>query len=235
MTVATQNYFTHRPSDVNYDGYWGTVVDPDGVTRTRTEEREQYLDDIKDELAFLKGLPVGRLLDIGCGLGWLLGELPEWDRFGIEPTRASTPFRIGRDYVMALHDPLKAEFFDVVVMYHVIEHMKHPLKELTKAWELLRPGGILLLATPDFDSPCARRFGTNYRLLHDQTHISLFTNESMRRLLTDYQFIIDRVEFPYFETRHFTEENLLRMIDTTKMSPPFVGNFMTFYCHKPDA
>ncbi|MCH7577804.1 MAG: MMPL family transporter [Chloroflexi bacterium] len=48
-------------------------------------------------------------------------------------------------------------------------------------------------------------------------------------------FIIDRVEYPFFETRHFTEENLLRMMDTSKMSPPFVGNFMTFYCHKTDA
>ena len=49
-----QNYFTHRepakPVDFE-EGYWGTIVDPDGKLRDRLQEREQYLDDIKQELA----------------------------------------------------------------------------------------------------------------------------------------------------------------------------------------
>jgi hypothetical protein len=98
---------------------------------------------------------------------------------------------------------------------------------------IIKRGGILLLATPDFDSGCARRFGENYRMLHDQSHISLFTNDSMHRFLRDHGFVIDRVEYPFFETRYFTPENLMRLFDTSKMSPPFYGNWMTFYCHKP--
>jgi D-sedoheptulose 7-phosphate isomerase len=90
------------------------------------------------------------------------------------------------------------------------------------------------LGTPDFDSGCARRFGKNYRLLHDPSHISLFSNDSIQRFLRDHGFIIDRVEYPFFETRYFTQENLMRLFDTTQISPPFYGNFITFYCHKPD-
>ena len=59
------------------------------------------------------------------------------------------------------------------------------------------------------------------------------SNDSMHRFLRDHGFVIDRVEYPFFETRHFTLENLARLFDTSKISPPFYGNFMTFYCHKP--
>jgi hypothetical protein len=55
----------------------------------------------------------------------------------------------------------------------------------------------------------------------------------MHRFLRDHGFIIDRVEYPYFETRYFTQENLMRLFDTDRISPPFYGNFMTFYCRKP--
>ena len=88
------------------------------------------------------------------------------------------------------------------------------------------------MATPDFDSGCARQFGPNYRLLHDPTHISLFSNDSMHRFLRDHGFKIFRADYPFFETRYFTKENLIRLFDTGEVSPPFYGNFMTFYCQK---
>ena len=234
----TATYYTSRPSTAGYEGYWDTVVDPDGVTRDRMQERDQYLDDIKAELKFLKSLPVGRILDVGCGPGWLWAEMEGWDRYGVETDKLAAE-HAGRhclSYNCEVDDTdFGNDYFDVIVMHHVIEHMEDPVSDLAKVHDLLKPGGILLLGTPDFDSPCARLFGENYRLLHDQTHVSLFTKESMTRLLQDSGFVIDRVDLPFFETRHFTEENLLRMLDTSMVSPPFVGNFMTFYCHKATA
>jgi hypothetical protein len=50
--------------------------------------------------------------------------------------------------------------------------------------------------------------------------------------LRDHGFIIDRVDYPYFETPYFTPDNLNRLFDRTHVSPPFYGNFMTFYCRK---
>jgi hypothetical protein len=91
----------------------------------------------------------------------------------------------------------------------------------------------LIVGTPNFDSACARRFGERYRLLHDQTHISLFSRESLDRFLWDHGFFVERVEFPYFETRYFTTENFERLKDKDGVSPPFYGNIMTFYCRKP--
>jgi SAM-dependent methyltransferase len=233
-------YFRRRePSKVpDYEeAYWGTIVDPDGKVRDRLAEREQHLDDIRQELAFLNSLPPGRIVDVGCGLGFLLSGLkPGWDRHGVEVSRyaAEHAQQYGRIFVGSLeqaHYP--AAHFDVVVLHHVIEHLEDPIACILEIHRVLVSGGVLLLGTPDFDSGCARRFGENYRLLHDPTHISLFTNDSMHRFLRDHGFVIERVEYPFFETRHFTAENLMRLFDTSKISPPFYGNFMTFYCRKP--
>ena len=91
---------------------------------------------------------------------------------------------------------------------------------------------VIFLGTPDFDSGCARLFGAKYRLLHDPTHISLFSNESMFRFLRDNDYKISKVHYPYFETRFFNSDNLLRLLDRNNISPPFYGNFMTFFCEK---
>jgi len=235
-----QNYYKRRKPQkkINFeDDYWGTIVDPDGKKRNRLEERERHLEDIKQELDFLSGLNPGRIIDIGCGPGFLLSGLKtEWEKHGVEVSRFAANFakKWGEIFIGDLAEAnYQAEFFDVVVMHHVIEHLKRPEDAILEVKRVLKRKGILLLGTPDFDSGCARHFGKNYRLLHDASHVSLFTNDSMHRFLRDFGFTVDRVEYPFFETRHFTKENLLRLFDTSKISPPFYGNFMTFYCHKP--
>jgi SAM-dependent methyltransferase len=233
-------YFIRRPPQkpIDYEeAYWGRVTDPDGKERTRADERGQYLDDLRQELEFLNGLAPGRVCDVGCGLGFLLSALREgWRKYGVEVSTYAA--RQAQEWANVHVGPLQEAgypdgYFDLVVMYHVIEHMADPLSAIREVCRILRPGGVLLFATPDFDSGCARRFKQNYRLLHDPTHISLFTNDSAHRFLRDHGFVIDRVEYPFFETRHFTPENLMRLFDTSVISPPFYGNFMSFYCHKP--
>jgi len=215
------------------DTYWTKSVDPDGKERDRFAERDQYVANIEPELAFIAGLTPGRVLDIGCGPGWLLSAVdPAWEKHGVEVSAAAGEYasRYGEIFVGPFEDAeLAPDSFDLIVMYHVIEHLADPVDALQRARGLLRAGGRLLLGTPDFDSGCARRFGNRYRMLHDPTHISLFSNDSMHRCLRDIGFHIDRVDYPYFETQWFNRENLLRMLDAEGISPPFYGNFMTFY------
>jgi len=222
------------PSETEDDTYWTKAVDPDGRVRDRFAERDQYVNDIRPELAFISGLAPGRVLDIGCGPGWLLSAIDEkWEKHGVELSAAAAEH--ASQYADIFVGPFENanfsdESFDLIVMYHVIEHIEVPVEALERACRLLRPGGRLLLGTPDFDSGCARQFGNRYRLLHDPTHISLFSNDSMHRCLRDSGFHIDGVDYPYFETQWFNEENLLRMLGNEGVSPPFYGNFMTFYC-----
>ncbi len=247
MTKSFRNmpfdaYFLRREplQDSDYeDTYWGTVVDPDGNVRDRSQERERFLTNVRDELKAIRSLPPGRILDVGCGNGFLLSGIPAaWERHGVEVSTLAAKHagQWGKISVGTLEEAAyPSQHFDVVVLHHVIEHVKDPARLIKEIRRILRSEGKLILGTPDFDSGCARRFGEKYRLLHDQTHITLFSAESMHRFLRDHGFIIERVDYPYFNTPYFTSENLERLFDTDRISPPFYGNFMTFYCRPTTA
>jgi 2-polyprenyl-3-methyl-5-hydroxy-6-metoxy-1,4-benzoquinol methylase len=243
MYQLTTKYFMRRePRSKDFEeAYWGEVTDPDGKKRNllTEEERQKHLGNIKEELAFLNKLIPGRMLDIGCGPGYLLSALndPKWEKHGLDVSAFACEYgkQWATMHVGTIEDTTFPDnHFDVIVMHHVIEHIPDPERTIEAVFKVLRPGGTLLICTPDFDSGCARRFGENYRLLHDPTHITLFCNESMHRFLRDHGFVIDRTQYPFFDTPYFTEENLMRLFDTSKVSPPFYGNFMSFYCHKPE-
>lgn len=225
-----------QPPD--YEGaYWHVVKDPDGRERNRLEERDLHLSDLAEELAFVRTLTPGRVLDVGCGLGFFLSGLdPAWERHGVELSAfaATHASQVAQVHVGTLDSAgYPDQHFDLVIAHHVIEHVDDPGALLLEMRRVLRPSGALILGTPDFDGGCARRFGETYRLLHDDSHVSLFSADGMFRFLRDNGFVVQRVSFPFFETRHFTPENLQRLFDPSQMSPPFHGNFMTFYCQRP--
>ncbi len=216
--------------------YWlGT--DPDGSKRNLLEERERRLADIVEELQHVNSLPPGRVLDVGCGLGFFLSAVDsQWEKHGVELSHFAAAH--AQQFAKVHNGDLQSaaypdDYFDVIMLYHVIEHMNDPVMEIEEIFRVLKPGGTLVIGAPNFDSACARRFGERYRMLHDPTHITLFSRESLDRFLWDHGFFVDRVEFPYFETPHFTTENFERLKDINNVSPPFYGNIMTFYCRKP--
>lgn len=233
-------YYTAKDKRVekdNYDlRYWKKVIDPDGKCRDKTEERMKRIKSCKEELDYINNLPPGKVLDVGCGLGFLLsGIYDKWDKHGVEISEYGA--EQAKQYGKVLCGVLRAakyesNSFDVVLCYHVIEHMKNPIDELIEIRRILKPRGKLVIGTPDFACELAKRFGSEFRLLKDKTHISLFSSFSLFRLLKDLFFEVENASFPFFNTEYFTKENLIRLFDTAKVSPPFIGNFVTMYAYK---
>lgn len=230
-----QDYYVRRDPQPSMGSYWGRSIDPDGQVRDRLSdaERQRYIDDMYEELAFLRSLTLGAICDVGCGPGWLLRELDdEWWKCGVETdATAQRELQLAGIACATATRELPDCAYDVVVAHHVIEHMSDPIAEISQIRSILRPGGWLILGTPDFGSPCAKRFGDKYRMLHDGTHVSLFTLESMHRFLRDHMFVIRDVRFP-FPVRYATAANFVRWNDITRVSPPWPGNWMTFYCQR---
>ena len=227
-------YYKRREpkNPINYEDYWDGKRDPDGNIRDRTTERSKFMANFNEEIDYVSNLKGSRICDIGCGLGFFLSALGKrWQKCGVEVSKIAQKHakKYGDIQTTMLYPK---DFFDVVTMFHVIEHLQSPEDAIKKVKHMLKPGGHFVIATPDFDSAMARRFGDNYRMLHDDTHISLFTNESMHRFLRDNGFEILKVDYPFFNTEYFTEENLLRQFDTSKISPPAYGSFMTFYTRR---
>ena len=211
----------------------GEIKDPDGKSRNLLEEIDQQIEDVRYVWEYINTLNPGVILDVGCGLGSLLSAVSNnWEKYGIEVSRTAAKYasKHGDIHLGTLIDsPYENNQFDCITMYHVIEHVKDPVYNIKKIKSLLKHNGTFIIGTPDFDSGCARRFGKNYRLL-DPGHIRLFSNDSMHRFLRDFDFKICKVEYNYFDTRLFNEENLMRLFDTSKISPPFYGNYMSFFC-----
>lgn len=225
------------PEKVDYEEvYWGTVVDPDGNVRNRLEEREKFLANVQTELAFINSLPPSKILDVGCGLGFLLSGIKDkHQKFGLEISKYAADFaqQFANISNCMLEDTCFADnSFDVIVAHHVIEHVDIPEDFLKKIKAILKPEGVLIVATPDFECVCAKLFKENYRMLHDKTHVSLFSFKSLKQMLLDFDFEIKNVDFPYFETEYFANANILKMLhyESNEISPACWGNFMTFYC-----
>jgi SAM-dependent methyltransferase len=234
---SDMKYYVSIPAEGNNDfeeNYHQTTIDPDGKSRNLLEEREHHLAGVNEIVSFLENSKPGKILDIGCGLGWILSTLgDEWDKHGVEISKfASNHAKQFATIHNGSLDNYECSGFDIIVMNHVIEHLKDPILTLTKIHNILNNSGIFICGTPDFDSAAARRYGSDFRLLHDPTHISLFSCDSMHRCLRDHCFNIFNVEYPYFDTPWFNKEDLLRILNPNGISPPFYGSSMTFFCKK---
>lgn len=171
--------------------------DPDFTRRVQETSPDRYekeafqVRDYEDTRAYMrKAYPQrGRLLEIGCSMGFLLAKFREdgWDVRGIEPNRGYCDFI--RDYhgIEASSTILEDaetpdDFYDVVVMLHVIEHVPDPLGTLREIYRVLKPGGTLVLETPRYDSLMFRLLRHRERSVSCDGHIYFFTTTTLREI-----------------------------------------------------
>ena len=147
------------------------------------------------EIRHLPARPGGRLLDVGCGNGHFLAQIAAlgWRAEGVDPDPAGVAaaraagLRV-RQGTLADFDDEHAGAFDVVTLSHVIEHLHEPRTELTRIRRLLRPGGLLWIATPNLEGLGHRRYGPAWVHLDPPRHLVLFTRDSLEELLRQTGF-----------------------------------------------
>lgn len=151
-------------------------------------------------------LPKGRVLDIGCGRGITLSQLKDdgWEASGVEISDvAATHARCLLGDTVFVGDVLAAPWpdgsFDVVNIWHVLEHLPDPTEVLAKSRRLLREGGLLVVAVPNFESFQARIAGPHWFHLDVPRHYWHFGEKTLRDLLEKEGFAIR-------ETSHFSFE-----------------------------
>ena len=237
--------FKFPPTAATYEGdCWTKTTDPDGIQRDLTKEQNFKLKNwYGDIVKFILEIQPGKVLDYGCGLGYLLSALPKsWKKYGFDVSKFGQLFIkknfpeiiIIDDLQLDVSKPPKHHYenYDVVVSYHVIEHVLDPHLFLKHLSMLVKPDGLLIIGTPNIGCISAKIFKGNFRMLSDDSHLSFFSDKTLQKLLEKNNFTIIKKEFPYFKTDYFNLKNILRMINPTKISPPFYGNIMTFYAKK---
>lgn len=133
--------------------------------------------------------PRGRLLDVGCGTGDLAGVFARrgWQVAGIEPSEQAGKHarENGVDAVTGTiaDAPWPAAHFDAIVFNHSLEHIDDPAEALAAATRLLRPGGLLVVAVPNFGSWHRRLFGSAWFQLDLPRHLQHFDRDSLDALV----------------------------------------------------
>jgi SAM-dependent methyltransferase len=139
----------------------------------------------------------GKLLDIGCGYGFFLSEKKSrgWQVQGIEISPAGRQYAQDKWGVQvhsqALEDlEFPENFFDVVTLFYVLEHVFDPRALLDKVNRILKPQGLVFLRWPH-TTPIARLLGPLSKrldLYHTPYHLYDFTPKTMKMLLTQSGF-----------------------------------------------
>ena len=162
---------------------------------------------IADHVRFARrALGAGRrILDVGCGSGLFLRALRDrlqakgTDIAGIDASPRAAALAWHRlEVPTAVADLVRAPFaassFDLICMFHVLEHLPDPVAYLNAARGLLAPGGKLVVQTPNLDCWQYRIFGDRWSGLDIPRHLYDFRLRDLRRMLEGCGFRVVRVK-----------------------------------------
>jgi 2-polyprenyl-3-methyl-5-hydroxy-6-metoxy-1,4-benzoquinol methylase len=142
----------------------------------------------------------GRLLDFGCGGGSYMKRMSDqgWTVTGLDAAVGAVrqvQEELGLKALVGSlpHPELGPGSFDVITMWHSLEHVHRPLAILREAWRLLVPGGKLVIACPNIDSWAYRAFGPSWFALDLPRHLIHFTPQTVHGMLTAGGFEVEHI------------------------------------------
>ena len=153
---------------------------------------------LKNKLSLINKLQPnkGKILDIGSGTGEFLSvaQLNGWQTIGVEPSDKAKQIAINKgvtftDTIAQLDD----HSFDVITMWHVLEHvpdLNHQIKELKR---LLKPTGSLIIAVPNFKSFDAQHYGRFWAAYDVPIHFWHFSKTAIQKLFQKEQMELVKI------------------------------------------
>ena len=132
--------------------------------------------------------PSTRLLDVGCGTGWLAAHFPHYVGVDGSPDAVAAAAAKGRNVRLADVEqplPFPDASFDGVVLKDLLEHVGDPVAVVGEVRRVLAPGGRVFASSPD-----AQRW-----VWDDYTHRRPFTRKAFRLLFRDGGFDVEHVGY----------------------------------------
>ncbi|MEK7081173.1 MAG: class I SAM-dependent methyltransferase [Patescibacteria group bacterium] len=152
------------------------------------------------------------ILDIGSGRGWMLYFMKKY--FGYETTAgtqiAENAYRFSKEKLkLEIYDKDLLELslgqkFDVITLWHVLEHVQNPEKYVKRIYELLNAKGLLLIEVPNFNSWTRKLTQKHWLALDLKHHLTFFTPSSLTSLLEKYNLKTKKIRTFSLEYSTFT-------------------------------
>ena len=170
------------------------VYDP--ASELHRQYYQKQVTQLPDNLRVLAALNAvlprpGKLLEIGSFLGLFLDRIRAagWQVVGVEPYRPAANYaraKYGLEIIEGVlpNAALPTAYFDAVMMLHVIEHLPDPAENLRDLRRVIKPGGVLAIETPRFNSLSFKLLGRRERSIQNcPGHIFFFTEQTLRQIL----------------------------------------------------
>ena len=162
----------------------------------------------------------GRLLEVGAARGDFLAEAPRWGfaPLGIEPepsTAEEARRRSGAEVIVGWAEEvnLPPASFDVVCLWHVVEHIPQPRSVLEALHRSLKPGGRLFCEVPNAGSVMARRQGDRWDYLDPGHHVGFFDPSTLGRALKSSGYgEVETETIPMFRYAQLDATTVLRRV-----------------------
>ncbi len=163
----------------------------DGVYAEYAKARAVKVETFRRRLALIRKYQgTGKLLDLGCACGFMIEAALEagYDAWGVEfseeAIRIAAPEIRGRIHREDINR-LQAGAYDVLTAFDILEHAQDPRATLRRWAEMLRPGGLLVVTSPDTDSIFRKVMGRHWPMLQPFQHTAMFSGGAVGRFLEE--------------------------------------------------
>lgn len=137
----------------------------------------------------------GKLLDVGCGMGFMLKRFQElgWESYGVDISSYATAYarsELGLNVSTGSIDKLDFpdNYFDLATIVLTIEHMPDPRSALQKLHKLMKKKALLIIATHDIDGLRPKILRSKWQHLFVPEHLFFFSYRTLKRLLNEIEF-----------------------------------------------
>lgn len=160
---------------------------------------------IRDKVKLINSYqPVkGRILDIGAGTGDFLLECKNqnWDILGIEPNDKAKGIALGKGIKFGdTIEKLESNSFDVITMWHVLEHVPDVEHQVAELKRLLKPSGTIIIAVPNFKSFDANHYKEFWAAYDVPRHLWHFSKTAIEKLFDKQNMNLEDIKPMWFDS-----------------------------------
>ncbi len=194
--LSNEQIEKYYPED--YISYPGPIIQE--TSKIKQLDRQYGMAKRRKKIEKYTGKKGGTILDIGCATGVFLKEMKDhgWDAYGIEPSTYAAEVAVHQQGLNIINGYLdqasfKENFFDVITLWDVFEHLPDPVATLEIIKHILKPGGDLVITMPNTDSWERKIFKQYWAGWDVPRHYHIFSENAIERLLNDHGMHIDRL------------------------------------------